>query len=192
MTGENIQKNNYLWDLLSQAKSGDSLAFNEFFTELYTPVYRYLLIRLKHRETAEDCAQATFSKVFRNIHNIEKTSSTPLQYLFTVARNTLIDEKRKKQAENLSEESWGSIMSQENTLTSAENTTLYSVILETIDSLAEEEKEILTLRLLESKSHSEIAESLKKSDVSTRKAFSRALEKLRIALKNKGIDYETH
>lgn len=190
MTGENLQQNEYLWDLLSRAKNGDTLAFNEFFNELYTPVYRYLLIRLKNREIAEDCAQVTFIKVFQNIQRIEATVSSPLHYLFTVARNTLIDEKRKKQAETISEESWGTVVSAENTEKTVENELLYTKILESIDELDEDDKDILTFRLLENLPHAEIAEILQKSDASTRKAFSRALEKLRSLLKSKGIAYE--
>lgn len=190
MTGENLQQNEYLWNLLSRAKNGDTLAFNEFFNELYTPVYRYLLIRLKNREVAEDCAQITFVKVFQNIQRIEATVSSPLHYLFTVARNTLIDEKRKKQAETISEESWGTVVSAENTEKTVENELLYTKILESIDELDEDDKDILTFRLLENLPHGEIAEILQKSDTSTRKAFSRALEKLRSLLKSKGIAYE--
>lgn len=190
MTGEHMQQNEYLWDLLSRAKSGETLAFNEFFNELYTPVYRYLLIRLKHKETAEDCAQITFSKVFQNIQKIEQNVSSPLQYLFTVARNTLIDEKRKKQPETMADEAWGTHISNENTEKTVENEILYSSILESIEELDSEEKDLLTFRLLENLSHTEIADLLEKSDVSVRKAFSRALEKLRMSLKRKGITYE--
>lgn len=190
MTGDNVQHNEYLWNLLTRAKSGETLAFNEFFNELYTPVYRYLLIRLKHKETAEDCAQITFSKVFQNIQKIEKNVSSPLQYLFTVARNTLIDEKRKKQTETLTEEAWGTHISDENTQKTVENEILYRSILESIETLNDEDKDLLTFRLLENLSHTEIAEILEKSDVSVRKAFSRALEKLREKLKNKGITHE--
>lgn len=190
MTGDNIQYNEYLWDLLLRAKTGETLAFNEFFNELYTPVYRYLLIRLKHKETAEDCAQITFSKVFQNIQKIEMSASSPLQYLFTVARNTLIDEKRKKQAETVTDEVWGTQVAKENTEKTIENQQLYASILESIESLQEEEQDLITFRLLENVSHAEIASMLEKSDVSVRKAFSRALEKLRNILKTKGIDYE--
>jgi RNA polymerase sigma-70 factor (ECF subfamily) len=190
MTGDNVQRNEYLWKLLHRAKSGETIAFNEFFNELYTPVYRYLLIRLKHKETAEDCTQITFSKIFQNIQKIEQNVSSPLQYLFTVARNTLIDEKRKKQAETLTEEAWGTYISPENTEKKVENETLYAAILESIETLGDEEKDLLTFRLLENLSHAEIANMLEKSDVSIRKAFSRALEKLREKLKNKGITYE--
>ena len=190
MTGDNVQRNEYLWELLSRAKSGETIAFNEFFSELYTPVYRYLLIRLKHKETAEDCAQITFSKVFQHIQKIEETVSSPLQYLFTVARNTLIDEKRKKQAETVPDELWGTFISEENTEKTVENQLLYVSILESLEEFEDEEKDLLTFRLLENLSHAEIAEMLEKSDVSVRKAFSRALEKLRVSLKNKGIDYE--
>lgn len=190
MTGDNLQNNEYLWGLLARAKSGEIIAFNEFFNELYTPVYRYLLIRLKHKETAEDCAQITFSKVFQNIQNIEESATSPLQYLFTVARNTLIDEKRKKQTETMPEELWGTFISEENTQKTVENQLLYVSILESMDELEDEEKDLLTFRLLENLSHNEIAEMLEKSDVSVRKAFSRALEKLRTSLKSKGITYE--
>lgn len=190
MTGENVQHNEYLWDLLLRAKTGETLAFNEFFNELYTPVYRYLLIRIKHKETAEDCTQITFSKVFQNIQKIEQNSSTPLQYLFTVARNTLIDEKRKKQAETMTEESWGTHVSNENTEKTVENELLFTTILETIETFEDEEKDLLTFRLLDNLSHTEIAEIIEKSDVTVRKAFSRALEKLRKNLINKGINYE--
>lgn len=191
MTGENLQQNEYLWDLLSRAKIGETLAFNEFFNELYTPVYRYLLIRLKNRELAEDCAQITFVKVFQNIQNIEATVSSPLHYLFTVARNTLIDEKRKKQAETMPDEVWGTVIASESTERTVENNLLYAQILESIDELGDEDKDLLTFRLLENLPHTEIAEILNKSDASTRKAFSRSLEKLRSILKNKGITYET-
>lgn len=190
MTGDNLQNNEYLWGLLARAKSGEIIAFNEFFNELYTPVYRYLLIRLKHKETAEDCAQITFSKVFQNIQNIEESATSPLQYLFTVARNTLIDEKRKKQTETMPEELWGTFISEENTQKTVENRLLYVSILESMEELEDEEKDLLTFRLLENLSHNEIAEMLEKSDVSVRKAFSRALEKLRTSLKSKGITYE--
>jgi len=190
MTGDNVQHNKYLWTLLIRAKSGETLAFNEFFNELYTPVYRYLLIRLKHKESAEDCAQITFSKVFQNIQKIEQTTSSPLQYLFTVARNTLIDEKRRKQSETLTDEVWGTHISNENTEKIVENEILYTSILESIDTLEDEEKDLLTFRLLENMSHAEIAEILEKSDVTVRKAFSRALEKLRESLKSKGINHE--
>jgi len=190
MTGDNVQNNEYLWNLLLKAKLGETLAFNEFFNELYTPVYRYLLIRLKHKETAEDCAQITFSKVFQNIQKIEQTVSSPLQYIFTVARNTLIDEKRKKQAETLTDEVWGTHVSTENTQKTVEKDILYASILESIDTLEDEEKDLLTFRLLENLSHSEIAEILGKSDVTVRKAFSRALEKLREKLKRKGLTHE--
>lgn len=190
MTGEHMEQNEYLWDLLARARSGETIAFTEFFNELYTPVYRYLLIRLKHKETSEDCAQITFSKVFQNIQNIEKNVSSPLQYLFTVARNTLIDAKRKKQPENIAEEAWGTHISAENTEKTVENELLYTSILECIEELDSEEKDLITFRLLENLSHTEIAEILDKSDVSVRKAFSRALEKLREILKNKGITYE--
>ena len=190
MTGDNAQHNEDLWTLIIRAKSGETLAFNEFFNELYTPVYRYLLIRLKHKESAEDCAQITFSKVFQSIQKIEQSSSSPLQYLFTVARNTLIDEKRKKQAETMTDEAWGTHISTENTEKSVENEILYTSILESIDTLEENDKDLLTFRLLENMSHTEIAVILEKSDVSVRKAFSRALEKLRESLKNKGITHE--
>lgn len=190
MTGRILKNNDYLWDLLVRAQSGDPLAFNDFFNEFYTPVYRYLLIRVKHKETAEDCTQITFTRVFQNIRTIEKTAESPLQYVFTVARNILIDEKRKKRPENIQDEVWGTIESPEKLEETVENQEIYAIILETISELNEEDCETLTMRLLEARSHDEIAEVLGKTTVSVRKIFSRALEKLREKLQKKGITYE--
>jgi RNA polymerase sigma factor (sigma-70 family) len=191
MTGSTSQDNSYLWVLLERAKQGEALAFHEFFNELYTPVYRYLLVRLKHKETAEDCAQITFSKVFLHLHTIEKRAETPLQYLFTVARNTLIDETRKKRPDNASDEAWSTFFANENTEEIASQSYVFSEILTSIESFEDEHKDILTWRLLDHLSHQEIAEILGKSDASVRKIYSRALEKLREMLTNKGITYET-
>lgn len=191
MTGSVLRDNSYLWTLLERAKKGEALAFHEFFNELYTPVYRYLLVRLKHKETAEDCAQITFSKVFLHLHTIERQSETPLQYLFTVARNTLIDETRKKRPENASEEAWNTFFAVENSETVVSQGHIFSEILTSIDSFDDEQKDILTWRLLDHLSHQEIAEILGKSDAAVRKIYSRALEKLREILTKKGITYET-
>lgn len=190
MTGNN-KDNSYLWDLLYRAKQGESLAFHEFFSELYTPVYRYLLVRLKHKETSEDCAQITFSKVFLHLHTIERQAETPLQYLFTVARNTLIDETRKKRPDNASEEAWSTFFAVENTELISEKTILYNTILTHIESFEEEYKDVLSLRLIEHLSHHEIAAIMGKSESAVRKMYSRALEKLRGTLTEQGITYET-
>ncbi len=191
MTGIIYKDSSYLWKLLERAKVGEALVFHEFFNELYTPVYRYLVVRLKNKEISEDCAQITFSKVFLHLHTIEKRDQTPFQYIFTVARNTLIDESRKKRPENASEDVWSTFFAAENTEVISEKSRICSTILKSIQTFDEDSKDILTLRLLEHLSHQEIATILKKSEGATRKMYSRSIEKLREMLIEQGITYET-
>ncbi len=192
MTGSTNKDNSYLWNVLAQAKQGETLAYQEFFNVLYTPVYRYLLVRLKHKEAAEDCAQITFSKVFLHFHTIKQGETSPLQYLFTVARNTLIDETRKKKTVTLDEEEWGSYFSPENIEKKTELSNIYSIILESIHSFESETRDIIILKLLDNLSHSEIAEITGKSEVSVRKAYSRGMANLKSMLEAQGITYETY
>jgi RNA polymerase sigma-70 factor (ECF subfamily) len=83
---DNNQEN--LKSLILQAKEGNSSAFEEIYRNYYTPLFRYILTRIKDKAEAEDMTQVVFMKIWKSIAswNIEHTS--PLSFFFTVARNT--------------------------------------------------------------------------------------------------------
>lgn len=73
------------------------IALDRLYREHKHHVFNYLSRLTRDRELAQDVTQQTFLKAFAdpNIHALE----SPKAYLFTIARNTLYDEwKRKKEA----------------------------------------------------------------------------------------------
>jgi len=92
---ENSSKNNPE-KLMERAKNGDAEAFSRLYEIYFAPVFHYIYLRVKDKETAEDLMQDIFLKIFRSIRNYQKEGISPLAYFFTVARNRVIDYWRKK------------------------------------------------------------------------------------------------
>ncbi len=68
----------------------------------YDRIYRYCYYRLRSREEAEDVTQETFLRYFAS-DTYQDTGQT-LQYLYTIARNLCIDEKRRQPSQPLPED----------------------------------------------------------------------------------------
>ena len=63
--------------------------FEKVYSNYITPIYRYVYIRIKHKEETEDLTHTIFVKAFEAGKN--KDINITLQYLFTIARRTVID-----------------------------------------------------------------------------------------------------
>ncbi len=68
----------------------------------YDRIYRYCYYRLRSREEAEDVTQETFLRYFAS-DTYQDTGRT-LQYLYTIARNLCIDERRRPLTQPLPED----------------------------------------------------------------------------------------
>lgn len=77
--------------LLIAAKKGDRNAFSELHARFFAPVFRYIRKRVEQKETAEDIAQSVFLKLLESKSEIKNQGREPLNYLFTMARNAVID-----------------------------------------------------------------------------------------------------
>ncbi|MCE5190596.1 MAG: sigma-70 family RNA polymerase sigma factor [Actinomycetia bacterium] len=79
--------------VLVRATGGDARAFEEIYRRYHSAVYGYCLMRLGDRHAAEDATQETFLKVStargEAVENVKA-------WLFTVARNVVIDATRRR------------------------------------------------------------------------------------------------
>lgn len=189
MKGTTPKQNNHEnpWELVKQAQNGNSEAFGILYTQYLTPVYRYIYLRVRDPHEAEDLTQVTFMKVFENISSISETRDTPLNFFFTVARNTLIDHTKKKKAVLIEDEVWHSFADKSNVGEEAEFSEFNEKVISSIGLLGETDQEILSLRLIKELSNKEIAEILGKSEAAVRKSYSRALQALRSELEKHGF-----
>ncbi|MEK7585703.1 MAG: sigma-70 family RNA polymerase sigma factor [Patescibacteria group bacterium] len=171
----------HLKSLILSAKSGDNQAFEEVYTSYYTPVYRYILGRIKNRDEAEDMTQTVFIKIWTYIPNWNTSHTSPLSFFFTVARNTLIDHYRKNShREIVSDEIvYGSMGSDTSADKLSDYGELKTTMVEAVSKLSEEQQEIVRLYYTNDLTYKEISEILGKREDAIRQMHSRAIKRLR-------------
>ena len=70
--------------------------FSDFYEEYYEKVYNYVYFKTGERVNAEDLTCSIIEKVLNNIHWYNSAASSLNTWVFTIARNHLIDQFRSK------------------------------------------------------------------------------------------------
>jgi RNA polymerase sigma-70 factor (ECF subfamily) len=166
-------------ELMRMYLNGDLRAFENLYARHSGRVYAYLRKKLPQKEEQDEVFQKTFLK-FHNSRGKFDFSYKVLQWLFVIARTSLLDHLRNRGRqesliENLSIEKNG-VESQETS--EAERAS------EFVENLPEKQRQIVQMRAIEELSYEEIAKKLGQSEVSIRKNFSRAVKKLRGMISN--------
>ena len=81
--------------LIHSAKGGDTKAAEIIIRKYYTKVFEYCKYHSSDIHTAEDMTQDVFLVFLREISNYKHRGKL-LNYLYTIARNKCIDEKKKR------------------------------------------------------------------------------------------------
>ncbi|REB11639.1 RNA polymerase sigma factor [Sporosarcina sp. BI001-red] len=71
------------------------MSSHNWFDDYFDAVYSYILLQVKHEQTAEDLAQETFIKVITGEHQFKGQSSVKT-WIFRIAYTTVISHFRKK------------------------------------------------------------------------------------------------
>ncbi len=121
-------------------KRGDFV--DEEFVQLhYDKIYRYCYFKLKNRQIAEDLTQEAFLRFLGQKTYIHQNK--PLAYLYTVAKNLCVDYLRKEKRCVLEELEEAEDCLAHNPIAEAETK---SVIQAAVQSLSEEQQELVLLR----------------------------------------------
>lgn len=173
-------------DLMRLAKDGHTDAFNRLYEMYFVPIFRYIYFRVKNRVETEDLVQEVFLKVYKSISKFQDKGKSPLNFFFTIARNTIIDYWRKKKEikldnpqdilkiSDVNESPWSLLQKNE----------IVSTINEAIKCLPSEQQEVIILKFINDLSNQEIAELLKKNEAAIRQLQCRALKNLRKHIKD--------
>jgi RNA polymerase sigma-70 factor (ECF subfamily) len=81
--------------MIQKAKSGDADAFGELYTQNMEAVFRFLYSRLGNRQDAEDLTEETFFRIWQSLPQFEDQGVPFLAFAFHIARNLLIDHRRR-------------------------------------------------------------------------------------------------
>lgn len=156
----------------------------KMFTELYDThadaIFRFCFFKTGDREIAKDLTQDVFMKVLNYL--VEKDIQNPKSFIYTIARNAVIDFWRKSKSvpeSHLPEGFFESIAENDSTQTTDDHSTFLSLL----DKLSEFDREVIILRYVDEMSSKDIAEMLGERQNTVLVRISRAKEKLRILLR---------
>lgn len=166
---------------MSRAQSGDAEAFGRIY-DLYSPkLYRFIYFKVHHQETAQDLLSDTFMKSLKSLDRFDVERGTVSSWLYSIARNTVIDHYRKTRPNSNLEDAWD-LSSPASAESDAELRMKIETVKEHLVKLSVTEREIVTMRVWDEMTHREIAAALGKSEDACKVAFSRAVKKLRAAM----------
>ncbi len=170
--------------LLLAAKDGDTEAFGILYERYADRIFLYLFGRVNNRLDAEDITEDVFLRVWRSLPNYREQGVPFLAYLFSIARNALIDHYRRS----------GQVKGQvsiddlslpdhspgpgESALSNSEREELRAKL----EQLRDDYRTVLELRFLAGLSPDETAEVMGRTSGAIRVLQHRALAALRVVL----------
>lgn len=186
--------------LLKKAAAGSAEAFEQLVLTYQTPIYNLCLRMTGNPEDAADMTQESFLKAWRSLEgfHFESAFST---WLYRLASNTCLDflrsVKRRKQFSLTMEDADGETQlldltdpapTPEASLLSAEESALLGAAMRQLDP---EQQRILTLRVVNDLSYTEIAAVLDIKEGTVKSRLARARENLRKKLLQSGNKAES-
>jgi RNA polymerase sigma-70 factor (ECF subfamily) len=181
VTGAEIRK------LVERAQAGDRNALEELYLIHFDRIYSYLHMTVGNRHDAEDLTTQTFLRMLESIGKFRFQAAPFSAWLFRIAHNLSMDHfraNRRWQPEEDVPEPHGS---EER---SAEDEAFHSIgrksLLELIDTLSQEQQQVLTLKFVFSFSNGEAATILGKTEGAVKSLQHRALVSLQKQLVGDG------
>ncbi len=170
--------------LMEEVRAGNLADFQALYDRHHRGVFSFLLRSLGDRRAAEDLLQETFLRVFAHRQAYRPTAAFKA-WLFTIARNLLIDHLRQRfgsrnfeSIENLEAVTDPGVTP----LQQAEARELGERLQEAVLSLPLSQREVLLLSRFAGLSHAEIADVTGSSPRAVRVTLHRALRRIRALL----------
>lgn len=175
-----------LW--IKKARKGDSDAFEQLVLRYQTQIYHLCLRMLGNAEDAADMTQETFLKAWRSMESFQLDAAFST-WLYRLASNCCLDllrsQKRRPTVSLVMEDAEGEEQSYEpaDEGPSPEETVIYreerSEIAQAMAQLDDEQRQVLTLRVVNDLSYAQIAEVLQVKEGTVKSRIARARENLR-------------
>jgi RNA polymerase sigma factor (sigma-70 family) len=131
-----------------------TLIYNRYKSRLYFFVYKMV----NDRMMTEDIVQNVFIKLYENLENIREKEFT-VTWIYTTARNEIFDflRKKKRRAEDILSEDNG-LYSEQDLIIEYENIELKRIIMNELEVMPREQKEVYLLKEYSGLSYKEIAD----------------------------------
>lgn len=158
---------------------GDEEAYREFFQRYFHRLFAYLLVVARGNEqTARDLVQQTMIKVAKHIRVFDEEE--PLwRWLTLLARTAAVDEGRKAQRYFSFLDRWRRQSSEPTEAPEVNDAVVDELLTSGIQTLENEDREVLTRKYFEGRSVREIAADLGMTEKAVESRLTRARTKLK-------------
>lgn len=165
--------------LVQRIQRGEKDAFRDLYDRYARLVYRYIILRVRNPQDAEDLTAETFTKAWRSMGSFEWRDTPIGAWLFRIAHNLIVDKSRRKQ-DVLGWLPWrqGKEESQ------FEQIEAQDEIQRAFDALSTEQQMIVYLHFFEGYDLAEVAQFIGKSANAVTVAQFRALQRMQKVLKS--------
>jgi len=166
---------------------GDMKAFDALYQRHKQRIFGFLMKKLKNQTEAEEVFQLVFSKL--HVARIKYRQDIPfLPWVFTIARNALIDHIRKR--DTYRKHITTSDVAVNTYAEPNSDNTSDSIAIAELSSLTASQRQALELRFNQGLTFQEIAEQMQTSADNSRQIISRAIRKLRTLMVGKEMGRE--
>ena len=193
MTVRNIQathKDSSLSDeacLVEQAKAGDPEAFARLYDAYVERVSRYVYFRVSEETDMEDLVAQVFLKAWENLDRFKMGSSPFIAWLYTIARNLVIDHYRTKKDTLPLEEALTLPSDLELPDEQAQTRFDLEVMRDALQALSKDQQQVLILKYIAGLPNESIAKMMNKQEGTIRGLQMRGLQTLAKYMREKEL-----
>ena len=169
-------------NIIKRAIKGEAEAFGLLYDRYQPQIYRFIYLKVSHREEAEDLTHQAFLKSWEKITEYEFQGFPFSAWLYRIARNLIIDHYRLKK-NNLSLDEIDEIVelkTENNPIVSATEKKLeMERVKKAINQLNSDQQDVIILRFIEEFSIQETASILNKTEGAIKLIQHRAIKNLK-------------
>lgn len=173
--------------LIQQAIHGDRTALATLHDRHYRAIYTYFAARLRDTDLVEDLTADVFVRMVQKIGSFKHRSKPLLAWLYTIARNRLVDYYREQQKEagqmSLDERL---VSGEDDPAREAERRLAADCLRQALHHLTEEQRLVIVGKFIEKRSNIEMGRLLQKTEGAIKSLQHRALAALRRAIQKEG------
>jgi RNA polymerase sigma-70 factor (ECF subfamily) len=177
--------------IVDAARAGSDAALSELYTLYFPRVYRYILARTGNSYDAEDLTEEVFMKVLEAIERFEWREAPFSAWLFRIAHNAVISQRRKDGARGRSAPlTEGLALDSQGPDELVENRLALRDIMNAAQKLPEAQRQVIALRFGAGLSVAETARAMNKGEGNVKVIQHKAIAKLREMVRPKPKAYE--
>jgi RNA polymerase sigma-70 factor (ECF subfamily) len=172
--------------VLEACQKGDKIAFGRIYDQYAQRLYKFIYLRVGHKEVAEDILADSFVKVWTKIAQVNSSKAFSA-WIFQIAKNNIIDYYRIRKSTIAIEEVEHTLEDAANPIAETDLRLDQKRILVALTSLPRDQQQVVRYKFFEDLTNAEIALIMNKTEGAIRVIQHRAIVRLQEILRQKKV-----